>query len=937
LAAQQLSEESDERLLHSFTSSRVDSAFAVLVHRHGPMVLHVCRRVLGHEQDAEDAFQATFLVLARNAASVRNKTSLASFLHGIAYRTAMKAKQSAARRRKYEGRASALPPSDPADDLSWREVRGRLDEEIARLPEKYRVVFVLHLLEDLSREETAQRLGLKDATVAKRLAEARKRLSKRLARRGVELTAVLTVATMGTEPASALPAGLMTTTLKAAIATVAGERLAAVVSASVAELVKSTTVAMMMCKARIATLILLILTLLSGGGVWAYQGLASIKGMPSEPSAEPPTAKVDNQSQMNRPEREIRRTREIRGRVFAPDGKPKAGAKLLLLGLDKKILELGVTAADGGFSVSIPKEATHSYLIAQADETGFDVLWIESSNTKEPVELRLVKDQSIRGRVVNTEGKPVAGVRVTVTDINIYPNNSLDQFLAFWKNLQVPRNPLYGQYQLQDAAGALFVTRTNADGRFVVRGLGEERFVSLRLSGAGIADTELWIATRPGFDPQPFNQAVLDNTSKDMIDLFGPGRRLHAPEVTAVAEAEKIIRGRVKEAESGKGRPNVAVHLNQMLYLHFEARTDAEGRYEIRGARKVKSYALEVRSDPATGYMGCQVRAEDSPGNQPVAADLAVKKGVIVTGKMIDQATGNPVSGMVRIVALKDNPFVKEHPGIESVAWNSVRVTDGDGVFRVVSIPGPVLLMGGPRGTNDDFKYQRSEVDPKYRRYFRNSVSFYGLSGGISPIQGIYFKVLQIEPDTKIVEQNIVLERLSALTVQIQDDDGKPLANACVAGLTTEGHYPTWYTESSCTAYGNKPRLMIFYHLKRKLAAAITLKGDEKQPVVVKLGPAGAFKGRLLDSDGKPLAGIRIDLRYHHLNADAMHRCIHEDKQIVTDANGTFAHDDLIPGCRFELSFRRGRQRFDREIKPADATIQVRPGECRDLGVLKLK
>jgi RNA polymerase sigma factor (sigma-70 family) len=155
IASQCHRDDSDEQLLRAFTVQREEAAFAVLVRRHGPMVLHLCRCVLGHEQDAEDAFQATFLVLARNAAALRKKSSLASFLHGTAYRLSPSAKRAAARRRKHEGQLGALAhprsPAEPVDELSWREVRTLLDEEIDRLPEIYRSVFVLCYLEGLSR------------------------------------------------------------------------------------------------------------------------------------------------------------------------------------------------------------------------------------------------------------------------------------------------------------------------------------------------------------------------------------------------------------------------------------------------------------------------------------------------------------------------------------------------------------------------------------------------------------------------------------------------------------------------------------------------------------------------------------------------------------------------------------------------------------------
>ena len=116
-----------------------------------------------------------------------------------------------------------------------------------------------------------------------------------------------------------------------------------------------------------------------------------------------------------------------------------------------------------------------------------------------------------------------------------------------------------------------------------------------------------------------------------------------------------------------------------------------------------------------------------------------------------------------------------------------------------------------------------------------------------------------------------------------------------------------------------------------------TLKGDEKQPVAVKLRPVGSIKGRLLDLDGKLLMGVVVDLFYRNQGAYWIHEGIYATKEVVTDATGAFALDELIPELKFELSFQQGKRRFERTPKPAEPTVQVKPGECRDLGTLKLQ
>ena len=136
----------DRQLMDDFASRRDESAFAALVSRHGGMVLRVCRRVLRHEQDAEDAFQATFLALAQSTGAIRKRDTLAGWLYGVAYRTAMDVKRKAARRRTREARVREQTPS-AAPSLTWDDVQAVLDEEIQRLPGSFRSAFVLCVLD----------------------------------------------------------------------------------------------------------------------------------------------------------------------------------------------------------------------------------------------------------------------------------------------------------------------------------------------------------------------------------------------------------------------------------------------------------------------------------------------------------------------------------------------------------------------------------------------------------------------------------------------------------------------------------------------------------------------------------------------------------------------------------------------------------------------
>jgi RNA polymerase sigma factor (sigma-70 family) len=260
----------DGQLLERFLAMREEAAFEALVRRHGPMVLGVCRRVLEHTHDAEDAFQATFLVFARKAESIVARDTVGNWLYGVAYRTAQKERAAATRRRVKERHMSR---PEALDEDVWRELRPLLDQELNRLPEKYREPVILCDLEGQTRKEAARRLGWPEGTLSGRLSRARVLLAKRLARHGLTLSGGAVAVALSQNAASAgVPASLLGSTVQAATLVAAGHTAAGVVSTSVAVLTEGVLKAMFMTKLRIAATMVVAASLFSvGWGAYEMQ------------------------------------------------------------------------------------------------------------------------------------------------------------------------------------------------------------------------------------------------------------------------------------------------------------------------------------------------------------------------------------------------------------------------------------------------------------------------------------------------------------------------------------------------------------------------------------------------------------------------------------------------------------------------------------------
>jgi RNA polymerase sigma factor (sigma-70 family) len=243
----------DHDLLRRFVERRDEDAFTALLRRHGRMVLGVGLRLLHRRQDAEDVCQATFLILAQKAGTVRWRDSVANWLYGVGYRLALNARNAARRRSARERDVRPKPPSDAMAEITLRDLQAALDEELARLPAKYRAPLILCCLEGKTRDEAAQCLGVSLAAVKSRLEEGRELLRRRLARRGLALSLALGSFTLLSEAGrAALPAVLAEATGRAALVALAGPVHTPIVFANVVSLVEGGIRTMFVAKLKAA-------------------------------------------------------------------------------------------------------------------------------------------------------------------------------------------------------------------------------------------------------------------------------------------------------------------------------------------------------------------------------------------------------------------------------------------------------------------------------------------------------------------------------------------------------------------------------------------------------------------------------------------------------------------------------------------------------------
>ncbi|WP_406698202.1 sigma-70 family RNA polymerase sigma factor [Singulisphaera sp. Ch08] len=800
---------SDARLLERFVTRRDEAAFTALVERHGAMVRNTCRAVLKDPSAADDAFQATFVLLFRKGGSIQGCEALGGWLHRVAYRVALQAGAAAARRRDVESAAGGLRVAEsPAPD----DLGGLLHEEIERLPERLRLPLVLCDLEGMTRDQAAERLGWSEGALRGRLAKGRQLLRNRLTRRGITLAVPLA-------PPGAVPKPLVTTTVQA----VAGGA-----SGAAAALVKAFSRGWILTRLKVAGAAVLVL-----GTTLAAMSYESDPIDPDQPIKEQEAS-----------------ARQV----------PKAPV--------------------------VP--------------------------TNEPTD-------HVVGRIVDLEGRPVAGAMVNVKWLYTPPDGKLDAWIDTIKRLGKEPYGLNLNHTRER-----FSASTGRDGRFRIDAMPRDRIAVASIAGPGIETTEVYILTRDVPTIRTKDPQLVDGRA---IIYYG-ARFDHA-----AAPARPIV-GTIRDQDTGAPIPGV--HITGMPILSgslipthdVEATSDAQGRYQIQGLSLSRGIRLFTEAPIGQPYVNCTFDSpavEPKPG--PFTFDLALKRGILVRGRLTDKATGRPLEGKVIYHAFRDNAYLGEFPNSQqNTQVNRVPISGSDGRFTIAALPGRGLIAA--RANEERYLHGLGIDSIKgFDRALRafNTYPYYFI-----PSDQHVIAEINSAPGKDVVDLNLEADPGRTVTGTMVDPDGQPLLFGNGVEVRTLDVFqnpqqtpgnPTFVV----TGLPSGRYRLDFIHRGRKLAGSLALRGDETDPLTAQLQPWGTVIGRVVDEEGKPRTDVEIF-------STTRERPDPEAGDLVekptVDGEGRFRIEGLVPGVKYDALGSAPKKATGPILK----SVQVEPGEVKDLG-----
>jgi uncharacterized GH25 family protein len=638
------------------------------------------------------------------------------------------------------------------------------------------------------------------------------------------------------------------------------------------------------------------------------------------------------------------------GTVLDPDGKPVVGAVIALgeWNADNTQIATELTKTDdsGRFRCAVPAlppgQSEYRTLVARA--AGFAAVWVELRQLTKPgqeAELRLAKAEvPVRGRVLTLEGRPIPGAVVRVGGLSAPDGKKgLKEVYQKW-----PDEPYEAAHLLKKtlshlaAAGLPEQVTTDADGRFEIMGVGDGRLLTLEIKADTIQHQYVRVAVDAGFDPKTVPPAP------EPRRIFVPVGPLYGPRFDHAANPCRVITGTVTDQKTGKPLANVGVNGTAREVgweNHAFTKTGADGKYRLFGLPNVGCELDFIHAGKDSRYLMLTKTVGPTPGLSPATCDMALVRGMVVTGRVTDRDTGKPIKASLHYALLFENKHLQELPGEDINAGGLVsHPLDADGRFRVVAPPGlAVLLVQAHRHDGDEKPYAQAQLkaEDRDKPYFRTregmGVSFKTANGMIRGLRGWNaYQVIDPAPGTEAATVDFRLDPAIKVTVTgtIVDPDGKPVTGASIESTLREFQVQDLPTaEFRIPDFDpQQPRAFFFRHRDKNLGAAVVLNGDESKPVTVRLQQCATLAGRLVDEDGLPrpswITGI---IQKGQLNNDAGVSLFTQK----TEKDGRFRIEGVITGLQFGLHAGKSLRIYDQNLIPE---MTLKAGEVKDLGDL---
>ncbi|WP_422929509.1 sigma-70 family RNA polymerase sigma factor [Singulisphaera sp. PoT] len=865
-----------------------EEAFGVLVGRHGSMVMGVCRRILMDRHAAEDAFQATFLVLARRARSIRRSESIGGWLHRVARRIAVRAGKRAGRNRPTQqdlvihAESLVAEQPSPGEAVDRAELRSLLDGEIDRLDPAQRQIVVLCDLEELTYEQAAERLHWPVGTVKSRLSRGRIQLRERLIRRGLAPALVAgTGAVCGGDALASLSAPLVQQVIRTAMITLSGSpSVPAAVSSLAVEELKSSAVSRLL-KWTVAALLM-------GGGSVAAWIVATGSDRPRDMTKSPSPVQVAL-AQDPKPDDVPTLKLSARGQVVDAQGRPVSNARVYIrewainrtggankaqheemmrTGMLPDILAQAKTDAEGRFQLEdvnatgfpgrednrvLGKSWFPWDLVVLAE--GHGVAWarLTPQNQREPLKISLPAEATLRGKIQGTDGKPIPGAKLRVVDVAALNDDvrgdlqtTNDRLSLHWSS--VPLEAVADQ-----------------DGWFVLRNLLADRRISLFALSDGFQQQSIYAATTPGAQPD------LEDRTFHFSREVKTRHPVQTGELSVIlTKLDHQLSGRLAFEGTDEPAAGTMVWFHQMKQI----KTDRDGRFLFKdlpaGTVEIHAWA----SDKEWAPLDVMVEIPKDP--KILERTFRLPRGIAASGQVVDSRGAGIAAVTLRYETTPEGEGLPTQFLIEAT-------TDAKGVFQlhVPAGPGKIVISKVPDGfTGPGGRFVGAKPDDQF------SLSVAGPSG------------------TTLDNLTIALEQAGRVTIQAIDANDQPLGEveARRYGIGLPDKTPqTTDAKGFVEIVGLEQEgayTIDLIHAGKSIGARVEVSAKDaleaKGPVRVKLSALGVLEGRVLDEAGKPLLGPVLWLRTNAKSPRMIGAPVEGKNEVKED--GSFRFDGLIPG-----------------------------------------